>query len=104
VDNLRAVLYRESCALLLNAGWLRSLIQRQPAAAVAPDQSISGWDVARLQWSLERLNDGTGNLRALAAQAAMLQAFRCSAPSRTTTVAIDLPCIISAQRVRSPLR
>jgi hypothetical protein len=87
MDALRAVLYRESGLLLLDAGWIHSLVRRQPAAAVAPDQSMSGWDVARLCWSVEQLNSGVANLRALAAQSAVLAGERTEQPRHLADVA-----------------
>ena len=46
MDALRSVLRREAGALLLDVGWIEALIGRQPAAAVAPGRSISGWNVS----------------------------------------------------------
>ena len=66
MDALRAVLRREGGLLLLDARWIKSLIARQPAAAVAPGRSISGWDAGRLRWSLQQLDAGLGTLRSLA--------------------------------------
>jgi len=98
MDAFRAVLRREAGALLLDVGWIESLIGRQPAEAVARGRSISGWDVGRLRWSLEQLNGGVSNLRALAVEAARSASREDDRPRRLDEVANVIDAAVTVMR------
>jgi hypothetical protein len=61
-------------ALLLEAGWIQSLVDRQPAAAIAPGYTLSGWDIGRLGWVLQNLTEGLSNMRRLSPEMAQIGA------------------------------